>query len=124
LPDISFDPDGKARFPTKYHGEVTLSQGKWLNICAKPERFYYRLNGEKVPTTVINPDYVRHTTAYPGQIFYYKKFNSFQIADGIHSAMVGAGYMAVIIDPTTGKVVTVYPTGQPKPGKEYVPDAG
>jgi hypothetical protein len=41
VPDIVFGKDGKASFPTKYHGEVTLSKVKWEIICGQKERHYY-----------------------------------------------------------------------------------
>jgi hypothetical protein len=74
MPDIEFGKDGKCVFPTKYHGEVTLSKTKWDIICSEPERHYYRFNGEKIATTLINPDIVRHHKAERNQVLYYKKF--------------------------------------------------
>ena len=76
--DVSFDPDGKVRFPTKHHGEVTFSQGKWWDICARPERYFYRLNGDKIATTLVNPDMVRHHGVVPSQFLYYKRFDTFR----------------------------------------------
>lgn len=122
MADIAFDADGKARFPTKYHGEVSFSQGKWWDICARPERYYYRLNGDKVGTTLVNPDLVRHHSANQSQFMYYKRFDKFTIAEGIE-APGPAKFMAVVIDTATQRVCTVYPTDKPKPGKEYKPDA-
>ena len=74
VPDITFGTDGKCSFPTKYHGNVTLSKAKWDIICGAPERFYYTFNGEKVSTTLINPDKVRHHSKEANQFFYYKRF--------------------------------------------------
>ena len=80
MPDIEFGDDGKCLFPTKYHGGVTLSKAKWEIICGEPERDYYRFNGEKIATTLINPDSVRHHRHEKNQFFYYKKFRRiFQI---------------------------------------------
>jgi hypothetical protein len=72
VPDINFGKDGKAIFPTKYHGEVTLSKTKWDIICNEPERHYYRFNGEKIATTLVNPDSVRRHQHEQRQFFYYK----------------------------------------------------
>jgi hypothetical protein len=121
MPDIAFDSSGHARFPTKYHGEVVLSKNKWDKVCQAPERWYYHNNGEKVATTLINPDYVRSHATYPNQFLYYKAFTSFTIRDGVE---VSTGnpyppYFAVVIDISTKKVCTVYPTEKPKLGKEY-----
>ena len=60
MPEIEFTDAGKCVFLTKYHGIVTLSQAKWEIICGEPERRYYRFNGEKIATTLINPDIVRY----------------------------------------------------------------
>jgi hypothetical protein len=119
LPDISFGPHGTVAFPTKYHGEVTLSHTKWDIICNQPERYYYRRTGEKVPTTLIAPDYVRHYKTITSQFIYYKKFESFRITDGIDGPLP-CKYFAVVIDTARGRVCTVYPTDKPKTGsKEY-----
>jgi hypothetical protein len=118
MADIAFGKDGRATFPTKYHGEVTLSQGKWDIICAQPERSYYRFNGEKVATTLVAPDSVRYHRDEHNQFFYYKRFSSINI-NGIEKGHPGGIYFAVIIDAKTGKVCTVYPVARPKPGKAF-----
>ena len=121
MPDITFGEDGLAVFPTKYHGEVTLSRAKWDQICSQPERFYYRYNGEKVSTTLVAPDYVRHHKYVQTQFLYYKKFESFQIAERIDGPMP-CQFMAVVIDTATQRICTLYPTNKPKTGtKEYNP---
>jgi hypothetical protein len=118
---IIFDKDGFARFQTKHHGEVTLSKWKWDIICGEPERFYYRLNSEKVATTLINPDHVRHHRHIPSQFLYYKAYPQFVLTEGI---LIPTGtnfpaYFAVVIDTATSKVCTVYPVAKPKSGKEF-----
>jgi len=62
-----------ARLLTRHHGEVTLSKAKWDTICGKPERYYYRFNGDKVATTLIAPDLVRHHASIGTQFLYYKR---------------------------------------------------
>jgi len=118
LPDISFGSDGKVTFPTKYHGEVTLSKDKWETICNCPERYYYRLNGEKIPTTLVTPDHVRHHKDIETQFFYYKKFEKFTIVENVEGP-APFRFMAVIIDTATQRICTVYPVDKPKSGKEY-----
>jgi len=123
LADISFRSDGRVTLPTRYHGEVTLSQGKWNEICAEPERFHYRHNGEKIPTTLITPDSVRHHSSTASQFIYYKRFDKFKIAENVEGPMA-CKFMAVVIDTATQRVCTVYPTNKPKSGsKEYKPEA-
>ena len=117
--DIVFGKDGKAIFPTKYHGEVTLSKTKWDIICAEPERAYYRFNGEKIATTLINPDSVRHHQHQPNQFFYYKKFLSINLDATVEMRRFWGVYFAVIIDADAGRVCTVYPVERPKPGKAF-----
>ena len=122
MADISFDPNGRATFPTKHHGEVFLSQKKWDEICAEPERFFYRFNGEKVPTTLINPDFVRQHGKIPSQFIYYKRFDKFKVAENVEGPMP-CKLMAVVIDIATQRVCTVYPTDKPKPGgREFKPE--
>lgn len=121
MPDISFGPSGKAVFPTKHHGDVTLSQGKWRTISSEPERQYYRFNGEKVATTLINPDYVRHHKSEPSQFFYYKKYQTIRISDSVEVSPGNGVYFAVIVDSATKRVCTVYPVAKPKTGKEFKP---
>lgn len=120
MPDIVFGPTGTATFPTKYHGEVTLSARKWDDICGKPERLYYRHNGDKVATTLITPDYVRYHKHEKGQFLYYKRFETFNLTEGTKIEL-GIKFMAVIIDTDTSRVCTSYPLLQPKPGREFKP---
>jgi hypothetical protein len=121
MPDIVFGKDGKAVFPTKHHGEVTLSKTKWDIICAEPERAYYRFNGEKIATTLINPDSVRHHRHEPSQYFYYKKFLNININGAVEMSAFWGVYFAVVIDESTGRICTVYPVQQPKLGKLFKP---
>jgi len=122
LPDIVFSR-GSVTFPTKFHGEVTLSERKWDDICGKPERHYYRHNGDKVATTLVTPDYVRQHKHEKSQFLYYKQFETFNISEGTRIAL-GAKFMAVVIDTEAQRVCTVYPLDQPKTGKEYKPAGG
>jgi len=123
LADISFRPDGKATFPTKHHGEVTLSREKWDTICDQPERFYYRLNGEKISTTLVTPDFVRHHKDNTTQFIYYKAFEKFTIVEGVEGP-VPCKFMSVVIDTATQRVCTVYPTDKPKSGSKEVKPVG
>jgi hypothetical protein len=123
VPDIAFARNGRAVFPTKYHGDVTLSKGKWDRICGEPERLYYRFNGEKIATTLINPDQVRSHQREPNQFFYYKKYSKLSM-DGTVEITLGLGvYFAVVIDAEAGRICTVYPVETPKPGKAFSPKA-
>ena len=120
MPDISFGPDGRAVFPTKYHGDFILSKKVWDEKCAYPERSYFRHNGEKVGTTLINPDYVHISSTRPNQLKYYKAFDKFMLSDKITLPTTKHNKMwAVIIDENTRFVCTIYPTEKPRSGKEY-----
>lgn len=119
MPDIAFTR-GSVTFPTKYHGEVTLSEKKWDDICGKPERHYYRHNGDKIATTLVTPDYVRYHKYEKSQLLYYKRFETFNLSEGT-KVELAMKFMAVIIDIQTKRVCTSYPLPQPKPGKEYKP---
>lgn len=119
MPDIVFN-NGSVTFPTKYHGNVTLSENKWGDICCKPERSYYRHNGEKVATTLVAPDYVRYHKHEKNQFLYYKRFDSFKLAEGVLVSF-RAKFMSVVIDISSQRICTIYPVEQPKLGKEYRP---
>jgi hypothetical protein len=119
LPDITF-VNGSVTFPTRHHGEVTLSERKWNDICGKPERQYSRYNGDKVATTRVAPDHVRHHKHEKSQFLYYKQFEAFKLSEGVQVSL-GAKFMAVVIDTNTQRVCTVYPVDEPKTGKEYKP---
>jgi hypothetical protein len=121
VPDIEFRDDGKCVFPSKYHGELTLSKAKWDTICNEPERRYYRFNGEKVATTLINPDYVRCHRSEQNQFFYYKKFMRIYTDTGVEIPWPNGIYFAVVIDEITCRICTVYPVENPKPGKLFKP---
>jgi hypothetical protein len=121
VPDIVFGDDDRAVFPTKYHGPVTLSKAKWDIICEAPERYYYRHNGEKVATTLINPDQIRHHQHNRDQLFYYKKFRMLMVNDQTGFDLKAGVYFAVVIDTSTTRICTVYPVEQPKAGKLFVP---
>lgn len=122
MSDISFRSAGKVIFPTRYHGEVSLSRKKWDEICGEPERFFYRHNGEKIATTLVVPDFVRKHKLIGSQFIYYKRFESFKILEGVESSMP-CKFMAVVIDTATQRVCTVYPTDKVKSGaKEYKPE--
>lgn len=118
MADISFDSSGKAYFTAKYHGRVTLSKQKWETICSEPERFYYKSNGEKIATTLINPDVIVYHRHFEKQLFYYKKFDKFRINDKTEFSP-RCKYFAVIIDISTARICTVYPVEKPKEGKIF-----
>lgn len=121
MPNITFGSDGRVVFPTKYHGNVSLSQAKWDMICSAPERLYYKFNGEKIATTLINPDSVRCHQSEKNQFFYYKRFNIIMMNDALAINRPSGVYFAVIIDDGTKKVCTAYPVNAPKPGKAFKP---
>lgn len=122
MPDITFDATGYARFVTRHHGEVTLSKVKWDKVCVEPERHYYRFNGDKVGTTLINPDAVRASSLYPNQFNYYKRFPSVHLSAFVEVPTLPGGfpcpYFCVVIDDSTKRVCTTYPVAKPKPGKD------
>ena len=117
MPDLVFGENNRAYFPTKYHGEVSISKAKWDEICQEPERFYYKENAEKIATTLINPEHVRLSENYPDQFMYYKKFEMIRI--GGKEVVSRAPYWAIVIDTLTRKICTLYPTLKIKHGKEY-----
>ncbi len=117
---LTFGADGYVHLPTKHHGEVTLSKKKWDKICSHPERQWYKFNTEKVPTTLVTPDYVRHHHNYQNQVIYYKQFSQYKLSEHITvPAAKHFSFFAVIIDTETDKVCTSYPLDKPKKGKEY-----
>ncbi len=117
---LTFGSNGLVHLPTKYNGEVTLSKHKWETICCQPERTWYKFNCEKVATTLVAPDEVRHHTREPNQLFYYKQFSQYRFDERITvPAAKHFCYFAVVIDTSTGKVCTVFPLDRPKKGKEY-----
>lgn len=124
MPDISFDASGHARFATRFHGEVTLSKAKWDEVCSEPERTHYRFNGDKVGTTLVNPDLVRYSNGYPNQFHYYKKFESMKLNENISIPGGRFPYFCVIVDAKSRRVCTTYPVDKPKPGKEYKDEKG
>ena len=121
MADIQFGEDGICKFKSKHHGELTLSKTKWDIICGEPERQYYRENGDKVATTLINPDEVRRSMRTQNQWLYYKKFMRILSDKGVEVPWSGGIYFAVVIDEATSRICTVYPVEKPKPGKAFVP---
>ena len=117
MPDLTFNQEQRAIFPTRYHGDVSISKAKWDEICQEPERFYYRENAEKVATTLVNPDEVRYSRNYDNQFIYYKKFEAIKIGNREVNSKVK--YWAVVIDIVTERICTIYPTPRPKAGSEY-----
>lgn len=115
--DLTFPKEGKITLPTKYHGDVTLSKGKWNDICSKPERAFYRFNGEKIATTLINPDNVRYHHREEKQFFYYKRFNAIKLNDTVEIDQLK--YFAVIINAESKRVCTIYPVAKPREGNEF-----
>lgn len=117
MPDLTFNQEKRAVFPTKHHCDVSISKAKWDEICQEPERFYYKENAEKIATTLINPDLVRYSENHNNQFIYYKMFENIMI--GNKEVISRVKYWAVVIDITTNRVCTIYPTPKPKKGKEY-----
>ena len=117
MPNFTFNENNRVELPTKHHGVVSLSKTKWEEICQQPERFYYQDNAEKISTALVNPDHVRHSHNHSDQFVYYKKFDTFQLGNKMVNSFVK--YWAVIIDCSTKRICTVYPTPKPKAGKEY-----
>jgi hypothetical protein len=97
---------------------MTLSKQKWDEICREPERYFYRHNGDKVGTTLIAPDMVRHHGSIDTQFIYYKHFDKIMLGPAIEVPSP-VNLMAVVVDTATGRVCTIYPTDKPKAGKEY-----
>jgi hypothetical protein len=122
MSNLEFDDDGYLTLSTKYHGEVTLSRGKWEKICQEPERLWYKFNGEKIPTTLVNPDYIRYHEKKETQIIYYKEFHRHKLSKNIEVPTIRAKFFAVVIDTKTSKVCTVFPVVKPKKGKEFKPE--
>ncbi len=98
---------------------MTLSKEKWDKVCSKPERYYYRHNGDKVATTLVNPDCCRLHSENPDLIFYYKQFPTYRLTDKAEGPIPWVKFMVVLIDKAKQRVCTVYPTGRMKTGKEY-----
>lgn len=119
---LNFDNKDFIQLPTKHHGDVTLSKRKWDIICSQPERQWYKFNSEKVATTLVTPDHVRHHSKESHQIFYYKEFESYKLNEYTTVPMRKRTFFAVIIDTNSGKVCTVYPVSNPKKGKEFDPE--
>ena len=117
MPDLNFGTDKRAHFPTKYHGNVSLSKEKWDEVCQETERFYYKNNAEKIPTTLINPETVRHSKHGGNKFIYYKRFETIMIGNKEVEAKIK--YWAVVIDSDTKRVCTVYPTPKPRIGMEF-----
>ena len=117
---LLFDKEGFAKLPTKHHGDITLSKWKWDEICREPERTWYRFNEEKIATTLIVPDEVKHNSKYAGQIIYYKAFDSYKIFENVEvPAQQQFRYFCIVIDPEREKVCTVMPRDKPKKGQEF-----
>ena len=125
MAELGFDKSGCIRFPTKYHGDVTLSKKKWDEICLHAERQWYKFNGEKVATTLVTPDRVRYHynhQQYTDQFFYYKEFISYNLTPNITIPVsIKVKFFAVIIDTNTNKVCTVYAVRNPKKGRDFQP---
>ncbi|MBU0614123.1 hypothetical protein KJ766_02465 [Patescibacteria group bacterium] len=117
MPDLTFNKRKRAVFPTKHHGNVSISQIKWEEVCLEPERKYFKENAEKIATTLINPDVVRYSRKYEDQFIYYKRFETIKIGD--REIDLKVKFWAVVIDKQTGRICTVYPTQKPKAGHEY-----
>ena len=79
------------------------------------------MNGEKVATTLVAPDWVKQHPKENSQFVYYKRFNSVQLQGGLEPDVISAIFFAVIIDMNTSKVCTVYPTDKIKPGRRFKP---
>jgi hypothetical protein len=118
---INFGSDGKVVFHTKYHGDVTLSKAKWDVICEKPERQHYPFNVDKIATTLVNPDFVRHHRIEATQFFYYKQFPSINLSDTVTIHPPTSVWFAVIVDSSTSRVCTMFPVAHPKTGKQFKP---
>ena len=121
MANIVFGSDGTTTFPTRFHGDVTLSKTKWGIICSAAERAYYKFNGEKIATTLINPDSVRRHLHEKNQFFYYKKFTTLMMDETLEVRPPSGVYFAVIIDDEKKRICTVYPVSAPKPGKAFKP---
>lgn len=117
MPDFVFNDRDRVELATKHHGLISLSKVKWEEICQEPERFFYRDNAEKVSTTLVNPDYIRHSLKYKDQVIYYKEFDTLKLGDKEINSLVK--FWAVVVDCITCRVCTIYPTPKPKKGKEY-----
>jgi len=121
VPDITFGTDGKCSFPTKYHGNVTLSKAKWDIICGAPEKVLLYLQwGKKFPprsSTRTRSDITRRKpinfSITSASLLSVSPRSCFSSANGT--------FFAVVIDALSNRVCTVYPVPKPKPGNIFQP---
>ena len=125
MPDIQFNDGGKYLLPSKFDETVCLLKSTWQqHILPKPERNYLRFNTHKIPTTLIDPDAVRESSAMgPAAHLYYKEYRSWKLSETVESPVSEKFKFFVVIVNTRRKIITtIYETGKIKTGKMIWPE--
>ena len=120
-PAFSFDESGSVHFQSRHDGKVRLWQATWeKHILARPERGHFRFNAEKVPTTLVNPDYVRESLRDGPEVhLYYKDFPSWKLSEMVEiPSSSSMRYMVVVVSTVKKLILTTYLTGRIKSGKK------
>ena len=119
-PTFPFDDSGSVYFQSRHDGKIRLLTDTWeKHILARPERGHFRYNAEKIPTTLVNPDYVRESLRDgPDVHLYYKAFPSWKLSEAIEIPSSNSmRFMVVVVIPL--KIdLTTYLTGKIKTGKK------
>lgn len=120
-PSFPFDDSGNAYFQSRYDGKIRFSKDTWeKHILVRPERGHFRFNAEKIPTTLVNPDYVRESLRDgPDVHLYYKAFPSWKLSETVEIPSSNSiRFMVVVVSTVKKLVLTIYLTGRIKAGKK------
>ena len=120
-PAFPFDNDGSVYFQSRHDGKIRFFRDTWeQHILVRPERGHFRFNAEKIPTTLVNPDYVRESLRDgPDGHLYYKAFPTWKLSEGLEiPSSDSMRFMVVIVSTVKKLILTTYLTGRIKAGKK------
>lgn len=119
---LEFNQSGFTTFHAKLLSTIKLSQKTWQCKTSKPERWHLEYNIEKIKTTLSDPDEVHKSAKNPEDYVFYKKFEDYQIREGITApALRGFQYLAIVVSTTKKLIKTIYPTDKIKRGERLWP---
>ena len=120
-PAFPFNDSGSVYFQTRHDGKIRFSRDTWeKHILIRPERGHFRFNAEKIPTTLVNPDYVRESLRDGPEVhLYYKAFPTWKLSETVEiSSSASMRFMVIVVSTVKKLILTSYLTGRIKTGKK------
>lgn len=119
MPEPRFDKLGCIKF-IDYEGKSCyLTRETWSEKTKYPERSLLKFNFDKIRLTITYPEEVRRSSKNRQSKILYRKFDRINYREGVNVPF--NGYFVVVINQSSGRIQTIYPTKKKKRGEKLWP---